>query len=198
MNYALQYRGSDDDIKGDVMKKSILFLFVTTLAIFTIINGAHALDIDGWWKATMQIEYSDLVTGEWETIRAIGTMASYLYFFNVNENTFSGAGYLILNRGNNEYYTNLVDGYYTVYFRNNVVVLFIQSGLFPDGIEAVGSTIVLKAHSTPTTVTKLTGYYTEYDIENTGTPEQFIRMGTISATRVNVEMVPEGAKNLIP
>ena len=180
------------------MKKKIFYLFIITLTILTIVNGAHALDIEGWWKANMNIEYADLVTGEWDSIRAIGTLASYLYFFNVNENTFSGAGYLILNKGNNEYYTNIVDGHYTVYFRNNAVVLFIQSGLLGEGDQAVGSTIILRANGTPTTVTQLKGYYTEYDIENTGTQEQFIRMATISATRVNVELVPEGAKNLIP
>ena len=180
------------------MKKNLFSLIIATLTILTVIHGAHALDIEGWWKANMNIEYADLVTGEWDSIRAIGTLASYLYFFNVNENTFSGAGYLILNKGNNEYYTNIVDGHYTVYFRNNAVVLFIQSGLLGEGDQASGSMIILKAYGTPTTVTQLKGYYTEYDIENTGTPEQFIRMGTISATRVNVELVPEGAKNLIP
>lgn len=179
------------------MKKTIFISIFVTAITLMIIGHAHALDIEGWWRATMTIDYADFVTGEWESIRATGKNTSYLYFYKIQEYNYSGMGYLVLYDGTKGYYLNITPpGYYTVYVRNNIVVLFIQSGLFDENL-ASGSTIILRPSGSGN-MSQLKGYYTEYDIENIGTPEQFVRMGSISATRVNVAMVPDDVKKLIP
>jgi len=180
------------------MKKNLfvsIFVIITTLIM---LSHAYALEIEGWWKASMTYDYADFATGEWKIIRATGANVSYLYFYNIHEYTYSGIGYLVLDGGEGVgYYLNIAPpGYYTVYVKNNIIVLFIQSGLFDENM-AVGSTIILKPFGSGN-MSQLKGYYTEYDIENEGTPEQFIRMGSISATRVNVQMVPDEVKELIP
>jgi hypothetical protein len=179
------------------MKKNIFIYILVTVTALIMISRAYALDIEGWWRATMTMDYADFPTGEWQIIRATGKNTSYLYFSNIQEYTYSGIGYLVLYDGSDGYYLNIAPpGYYTVYLRNNIAVLFIQSGLFDEN-QASGSTIILRLVGSGNT-SQLKGFYTEYDIENTGTPEQFIRMGPISATRVNVQMVPDDAKKLIP
>jgi hypothetical protein len=185
------------DLKGDLMKKNLCVSIIVTATILIMISDAHPLDINGWWKVNMSIEHADFVTGHWDKIHATGSAAAYIYLYNVNEYTFNGIGYLALPKGDGTWYLNIVaPGHYIVYLKNNIVVLFINSGQW-DVDQASGSTLVLRAYGT-TSATQLKGYYTEYDIENVGTPEQFVRMSSLNAMRVNADMVPDDVMDLIP
>jgi hypothetical protein len=180
-------------------------VFISLIAIFTVfaaIPNAHSLNIDGWWKARMTMEQGDFVTGEWTVLQATAKKVSYIYIFNAMENTFSGIAWLILwDPAASSYFIEPgtpTENHYTVYNKNNICVLAVPSVIDIDGNAAGGSTITLRIHGTPNFATSLSGFYTLYDLENVGTPDLFVRMGPVHATRIEPANVPVDVMNLIP
>jgi hypothetical protein len=204
MNYAELPKPTPKFIeKGATMKKKILaslFVFIGLLSLSP--TTACALDIDGWWKASMTMQQGDFVTGEWTTLQAHGKKVSYIYIYDARENTFSGVAWLILwDDADKTYFIEPgepTQNHYTVYNKNNFCVLMVPSVVDVDGNTAGGSTIVLRIHGTPNYATALSGFYTLYDLENVGTPDLFIRMGPVYATKIAPAKVPKEVMDLIP
>lgn len=186
------------------MNKKTSICLIAILAVFTFTPDAYSLYIDGWWKARMMIQEGDFVTGSWFTNNSSDKKVSYIYISNAMENTLSGVAYLILyNPGTKGYIiepANPTEAWYFIYNKNDICVIFIPSGLdlSANPPQAAGSTIVLRVYGTPDYATALKGFYTLYDIENVGTPEMFVRMGPVHATRVDVQDVPQEVMDLIP
>ena len=184
------------------MNKKAFICIIAILAVFAFTSNAYSLYIDGWWKARMTIQEGDFVTGDWFTLQASVKKVSYIYIAGAMENSFLGIAWLILwNPGGQNYIIEPSvpdENHYTVYNKNNICVIAVPSVIDIDGNAAAGSTIVLRTYGTPNRATALKGYYTLYDIENVGTPDMFVRMGPIHATRVDVQDIPQEVLDLIP
>jgi hypothetical protein len=85
---------------------------------------------------------------------------------------------------------------YTLFYKNNVVVLYFPTVFDTSGNPAAAN-LIFKAVGSASTITSMSGYYTLYDMENESTPDQFVRMGPVLATRVPVSRVPDEVKQLI-
>lgn len=174
------------------MKRKIFFGLVIVVCLWTFIPSVQAQTIAGWWSGKGTYEQGDFVTGDWIALQARGKKASYLYVF--QETSTSGTGHFVL-------WDDLSESYiletYTLFFKNNVVVLYAPTGFDPEGNPAA-ATIVLRPLGSASTVVSMRGYYTLYDLENTGTPDQFVRMGPVLFNRVLVDKVPLDVKLLIP
>lgn len=148
-------------------------------------------NIAGWWKARLTVDQGDFVTGEWRKIRDEGKKGAYVYIFQETSNT--GRGHLV-------FWDSLDQRYfaesYDLYLRNNVLVLYIPTFYDLEGNPAASS-IILRLNGSATVVTSMTGFYALYDLESSGSPDLFVRMGSLLLTPVRVEMVPAEVKQLV-
>jgi len=175
------------------MKKniSIFGVIFTCLLIFASHTCAQS-SIEGWWRVRMAIQQGHFETGTWDRFQATGKHTCYLYIVKSTSN--DGTAHLALwdDLGGKYIIEN-----YILYMRNNVVVLSVPTAVDEDGYLLGGSTIVLRLYGGPNTLNAMKGYYTLFDIESTGTPEQFVRMAPVDAYRVNPNKVPEEALELV-
>ncbi len=177
------------------MKKLVLFSVTVALGFFLLVPGLHAFDITGWWKVTINIEEGDFQTGRWQNWRSAGKGVSYLYISSTD--LPSGWAVLLLwNPAESGYIREPFEGYYGGYIFNNIV-LFSLGQFTSDGVPVVGGTITLRPIGSSERPYMMRGIYSVYDRETEGTPDQFVRMGTMSATRIAPEYVPEEAITLI-
>ena len=175
------------------MIRRICFSFVFVMGLFIFLTPAFAQnEISGWWSVKGTYLQGDFVTGDWTTLQARGKKVSYFYFFQ-NTST-SGTGYFVI-------FDELTQSYiletYTLFIKNNIVVLYIPTTFDTNGNPAA-ATIILRALGSAGTITMMSGYYALYDIENEVTTDQFVRMGPVLATRVLISQVPLAVKQLIP
>jgi len=140
----------------------------------------------------MAIQQGHFETGAWERIQATGKRAAYLYIVTSTSN--HGTAYLTLWDDLGQKY--IIENY-TLYIRNNVVVLSVPTSVDADENLIGGSTIVLRLYGGPNTLNAMKGFYTLFDMESTATPEQFVRMAPVDAYRVNPDRVPEEALELV-
>ena len=158
-------------------------------------------DIAGWWSGKGTYFQGDFVTGEWTSLQARGKKVSYLYISQGPTSNTGIAYFLIWDDASQDYLLEV----YNLFIKNNVLVLFVPTVFdlttpttdFPSGPPA-GATIVLRPIGSATTVTSMSGYYTEYDMETTASPETFVRMGPVLFTPVLVSRVPQLAKDKLP
>jgi hypothetical protein len=136
----------------------------------------------------MIMQQGDFVTGRWDEIPGSGKHASYIYIVLSSSN--NGLAYLFLWDAEGARY---IKEDYTFYIRNNIVVLTIPTSQDANGYPINGRTIVLRVFGS-----RVKGYYTLYDIETEGTPDQFVRMCGVEANRVTPERVPKEVAELIP
>jgi hypothetical protein len=175
------------------MKKNISIFGALFICLLIFVPHSHAQSsIEGWWKARMAIQQGHFETGTWNRILATGKHGSYLYI--IKSTSYNGTAYLVLWDDLEQKY--IIENY-TLYMRNNIVVLTIPTSLDADGNLIHGRTIVLTVYGGPNTLNSMKGYYTLYDIETTVTPEQFVRMGPVDAYRVNPDKVPKDAADLV-
>ena len=175
------------------MKKKILFSLGIAICIMICFSSIYAMDIDGWWTARMLVQQGDFVTGEWVTFPHYYKKVSYMYIANANENAYGGPVWFYLwDPLGNAYIEEM---YPVIYCKNNVIVLFGPTGYDEEG-NYWGDTIVLRPYGPISRPSFMKGFYTLYDMENLGTPDQFVRMGTIDMTRVEPKKVPEEVKNM--
>jgi len=174
------------------MTRKIGLGVISVVAFFIFLTPAWAqLDISGWWSVKATYLQGDIVTGDWITMQARGKKVSYLYVF--QETATSGTGQFVIWDDASQSYLLEV---YTLFFKNNVVVLYIPTGFDSSGNPAAAS-ITLRALGSASTITSMSGYYAAYDTENESTPDQFVRMGPVMANRVLVSQVPDAVKQLI-
>ena len=176
------------------MKKNISIFGVVFTCLLIFVSHAYAQSsIEGWWRARMAIQQGHFETGTWDRIQATGKHTGYLDIIKSTSN--SGTAHLVL-------WSDLDQRYilesYTLYMRNNIVVLSVPTSADADENLIAGSTIILRIYGGPNTLNSMKGYYTLFDIESTDTPEQFVRMGPVDAYRVNPDKVPEDVMKLIP
>jgi len=175
------------------MIRRICFSFVFVMCLFIFLTPAFAQnDISGWWSVKGTYFQGDFVTGDWTTLQAGGKKVSYFYFFQ-NTST-SGTGYFVI-------FDELTQSYiletYTLFIKNNIVVLYIPTTFDTNGNPAA-ATIILKAPGSARTITSMSGYYALYDMENEVTTDQFVRMGPVFANAIPPSRVPDAVKQLIP
>ncbi len=180
------------------MKRKICLSIVGVLGLFIFMTPAWAqYDIAGWWAARAEIDEGDFVTGVWETNHARGKLSFYLYIF--QETSTSGMGYFVL------WHTEtggVPDSYmmepYNLFIKNNIFVLYIPTFFDSTTGAPAGATIIMKPYGGPGVINAMRGYYTLYDMETEGSPDLFVRMGSLFFTRVLVNKVPEDVKKLVP
>jgi hypothetical protein len=177
------------------MKKNVLIYLIFFICFFIFISNTYAdSNIAGWWRATITIQQGDFVTGVWDTIYSQGKKRSYFYID--LPSSLSGTAYLALW---NDLEENYILETYTLYIRNNIAVLVIPSAVdATNGDVMSGSTIILRVYGSPNNLYNMKGFYTLFDRENAVTPEEFVRMGPVSAYRIGVREVPKDVKDLIP
>ena len=182
--------------KGDPMgMKKICFILVFVLGLLVYIPPAMAqYDIAGWWSGKGSYQQGDFVTGDWVTLQARGKKVSYLYIFQGPTSNTGTAYFLIWDDLSSDY---LLETYY-LFIKNNIVVLYFPTIFDPTTGAPGGATIVLRPLGSASTVTSLNGYYTLYDMEATGSPDLFVRMGPVFFTRVLVSQVPKLAMEKVP
>lgn len=178
------------------MNKKGYFCFVLILSSLLFIAlwatpASAQYNIAGWWKARLSVEQGDFVTGEWIRVRDEGKKGAYLYFFQETSNT--GTGDLVFWSKSDQRY--ILESY-NLYIRNNVIVLYIPT--FYDTLgNPAASSIVLRPSGSAMIITYMSGFYTLYDFEASGSPDLFVRMGSIFLTPVTPNKVPEEVKKLI-
>ena len=175
------------------MKKTISIFGITFTCLLIFVSHTYAQSsIEGWWRARMVIQQGHFEAGDWDRMQATGKHTSYLYIVKSTSN--DGTAYLTL-------WDDLEQKYiiedYMLYMRNNIVVLTIPTSLDADGNLVHGRTIVLRIYGGPNTLNSMKGYYTLFDKESAGTPEQFVRMGPVDVYRVNPDKVPKEAAELV-
>lgn len=172
------------------MKKTILIfgIIITAYLILSVSHTYAQFEIAGWWKARMIMQQGDFVTGRWDKISGAGKHVGYLYIL-LSSSTY-GLAYLFLWDGAEGKY---IKEDYTLYIRNNIVVLTIPTTLDANEYPINGRTIVLRLYGS-----RMNGYYTLFDMETTGTPDQFVRMCPVEASRITPDKVPKDVTELIP
>jgi hypothetical protein len=179
--------------KGEIMIRRVCISFVFGICLFIFFTPAFAQnEISGWWSVKGTYLQGDFVTGDWTTLQARGKKVSYFYFF--QKDSTSGTGSFVLF---DESTSSYILETYTLFFKNNIVVLYIPTSFDESGNPAA-ATIVMRAFGSAGRITTMSGYYTLYDMENESTPDQFVRMGPVFATRVQPFQVPDEVKLLIP
>ena len=176
------------------MKSKILNSLIIFICLFIPISYTYAdSTIAGWWKLRINVQQGDFVTGDWISMRPTGKKVTYLYIS--LPSSFSGSAYIAI-------WDDLDQGYflesYTLYIRNNIAILVIPTSFDADGNMLSGSNIVFRVYGAPNHINELRGYYALFDIESEGTPEQFVRMGSLNAARISPNKVPDEVANLIP
>ena len=171
------------------MKKLALLSVIVALGFFLFVPGLHALDITGWWKLTMNLDQGDFQTGQWRSWRSAGKGVSYLYVSSTDLPD-GWAVLLLWDEASSDYIREPSEGYYGGYIFNNIIVFSL--GQFSlDGVPVVGGTMTFRPIGSSVRPYMMRGVYSVYDRETEGTPDQFVRMGTMSATRIAPEYVPE-------
>ena len=178
----------------DIMKRKIFIILIIPISLLIFIASAYAIDIDGWWRVRGKIQQGDFVTGEWITFNSRAKQVSYMYISGAQENSYNtyGGTWLYLWSPRDSKYIEEI--YPIIYIKNNIILFFGPTGQ-DDAGNFWGYTIVLKPLGPIGRPSSMTGFYTLYDMENVGTPDQFIRMGTIDMIRVEPKDVPEEVKN---
>jgi hypothetical protein len=173
------------------MIRRICFSFVFVMCLFIFLTPAFAQnEISGWWSVKGTYLQGDFVTGDWTTLQARGKKVSYFYFF--QDTSTSGTGYFALFDESTQSYIKEI---YTLYIKNNIVVLYIPTTFDTNGNPIpAAATIIMRALGSAGTITLMSGYYTLYDMET----DLFVRMGPVLATRVLISQVPLAVKQLIP
>jgi hypothetical protein len=176
------------------MKRKIFLSLVIVLGLFILIPPAWAqYDIAGWWSGKGTYIQGDFVTGEWVSLQARWKKVSYLYIFQETSNT--GTAHLLIWDDQSQDYLLEV---YNLIIRNNIIVLYIPTLFDPTTGNPAGATIVLRPVGSASAIVSMSGYYTLYDTEATGSPDLFVRMGPIMFTPVLVNLVPQLAKDKVP
>ena len=177
------------------MKQKIIISVLVVIGLSISITSTHAQGINGWWIARMTIDQGNFIYGDWLRIYSQGKKSSYLYIRSASESFFSGKADVALW---DEEGGNYIKESYTVYIRNNIVVFIIPTTVDAAGNFLSGATMVLRAYGSPNVITFMKGYYTLYDIENAGTPEEFVRMGTVSMNRpLSLRLIPKDVADLV-
>ena len=175
------------------MKRKICLILVGVLGLFMFVTPAPAYDIAGWWSGKGTYQQGDFVTGDWVNLQARGKKSSYLYIFQETSNT--GTAYFLI-------WDDIILDYhletYNLFVKNNVIVLYIPTFFDPTTGAPAATTIVLKPYGSASTITSMTGYYTLYDMESTGSSDLFVRMGGVLFNHVLVDKVPQLAKEKVP
>jgi len=175
------------------MKKVILISSIFFFCLLISVSHTQAQSsIAGWWKTRITIQQGDFVTGVWDLIQDNGKHSCYLYILLTS--SIAGTGYLALWDPQSQ---NYILETYNLLIQNNIAVLVIPTSVDTNGNILSGGTIVLRVSGGPNALTSMTGYYTLFDMESTATPEQFVRMGSVSAVRVLPSQVPTAASNLV-
>jgi hypothetical protein len=175
--------------------KKICFILIFVLGLSVYIPPALAqYDIAGWWSGKGTYQQGDFVTGDWVALQARGKKASYLYIFQGTSSNTGTAYFLIWDDITSDY---LLETYF-LFIRNNVVVLYFPTIFDPTTEAPAGATIILKPFGSASTTTSMSGYYTLYDMEATGSADLFVRMGPVLFTRVLVSQVPAKAMEKVP
>jgi hypothetical protein len=175
------------------MEKKIFASLVVAIGIIICFNSAYAIDIDGWWVVRSNVLQGDFVTGEWISFLGYGKKVSYMYISNAKEDAYGGpAWFYIWNDLDQEYIEEI---YPLIYIKNNVIVLFGPTGGPDVDGNFWGYTIVLRPYGAIGRPNSMKGFYTLYDMEDEGTPDQFVRMGTIDMSRVQPKYVPKEVKD---
>jgi hypothetical protein len=175
------------------MKRRIITSLVVAISLMISVTYAYAIDIDGWWKVKTILQQGDFTTGEWTTFHGAGKKASYIYIFNAQEGSYGGPAWLYLWDDEGGGYIEEV--YPLIYIKNNVIVLFGPTSVDANGNDW-GNTIVLRPYGPIGYPNQMKGFYTLYDMENQGTPDQFVRMGTLVMVRVAPNLVPVEVKDM--
>jgi hypothetical protein len=175
------------------MKRKICLSLVGVLGLLIFVTPAPAYDISGWWSGKGTYQQGDFVTGDWVNLKAGGKKSSYLYVFQETSNT--GTAYFLI-------WDDITQDYlletYNLFVKNNVIVLYIPTLYDPTTGAPAAATIILRPYGSASIITTMTGYYTLYDMESTGTPDLFVRMGGVVFTHVLVDKVPQKAKEKVP
>ncbi len=174
-----------------IKKTFFLFLFILISFLFHMLWSIPAFaqyDIAGWWKVRFVVDQGDFVTGEWIKIHDQERKGAYVHIFQQDSNR-GNADLIFWSPGDQRYFVESYD----LYLRNNIVVLYIPTFYDGEGNPAA-STIVLRQIGS----TVMRGYHTLYDMEQSGSSDLFVRMGPVIFTKVNVNMVPNEVKQLIP
>ena len=188
--------------KGEHMIRRMLFGLTLMAGVLSFMPPAWAqYDIAGWWSGKGTYLQGDFVTGGWASLQARGKKASYLFISQGPTSSTGTALFLIWDDISQDY---LVETY-NLFIRNGIIVLFVPTAFdltsptidFPAGPPA-GSTLVLKATGSASTVKVMNGYYTLYDMETSASPDLFVRTGPVMFTRVDVRHVPQLAKEKLP
>jgi len=175
--------------------KKIYFILAFVLCLSVDLPPAQAqYEIAGWWSGKGSYQQGDFVTGDWVTLQARGKKMSYLYIFQGPTSNTGTAYFLIWDDLSNDYLLET----YNLYIRNNVIVFYFPTVFDPTTEAPAGATIVLRPLGSASTVTSMSGYYTLYDMETTGSNDLFVRMGPVLFTRVLVSKVPELAMEKVP
>ena len=176
------------------MKGKIFLSFVFVLVFSILIPPALAqYDIAGWWSGKGTYIQGDFVTGEWVSLQARGKKVSYLYIFQETSNT--GTAHLLIWDDQSQDYLSEV---YNLFIKNNIIVLYIPTLFDPTTGSPAGATMVLRPVGSASAIVSMSGYYTLYDMESTGSTDLFVRMGPIMFNPVLVNLVPQLAKDKVP
>lgn len=176
------------------MKGKIFLSLVIVLGLFILISPAWAqYNIAGWWSGKGTYIQGDFVTGDWVSLQARGKKVSYLHIFQETSNTGT-AHFLIWDDPSQDYLLEV----YNLFIKNNIIVLYIPTLFDPTTGNPAGATIVLRPVGSASAIVSMTGYYTLYDMEATGSSDLFVRMGPIMFTPVLVNLVPQLAKDKVP
>jgi hypothetical protein len=180
--------------KGDRMMRKIFFclVFMVSLVLFGTPAWAQ-YDIAGWWSGKGTYEQGDFVIGEWTTLQARGKKASFMYITFEGSSNTGTAHFVIWDDLTGDY---ILEPYY-LFVKNNIVVLFIPTFYDSDTGLPAGATIILRPYGSASTTNSLKGYYTLYDLDTVGSPDLFVRMGSIALNRILVKQVPEKVKELV-
>jgi hypothetical protein len=175
--------------------KKICFILIFVLGLLVYMPPAQAqYDIAGWWSGKGTYQQGDFVTGDWVALQARGKKASYLYIFQGPTSNTGTAYFLIWDDISSDYLLEIYD----LFIKNNIFVLYFPTFFDPTTEAPAGATIILRPFGSASTVTSMSGYYTLYDLEATGSPDLFVRMGPVLFTRVLVSKVPEKAMEKVP
>ena len=176
------------------MKGKIFLSLVFVLVFSILIPPALAqYDIAGWWSGKGTYIQGDFVTGEWVSLQARGKKVSYLYIFQETSNT--GTAHLLIWDDQSQDYLSEV---YNLFIKNNIIVLYIPTLFDPTTGSPAGATMVLRPVGSASAIVSMSGYYTLYDMESTGSTDLFVRMGPIMFNPVLVNLVPQLAKDKVP
>jgi hypothetical protein len=111
-----------------------------------------------------------------------------------NENAYGGPVWFFLWDDLGQNYIKEI--YPITYIKNDIILFFGPTGQDAD-LNFWGNTIVLRPYGPMIgRPTSMKGFYTLYDLENEGTPDQFVRMGSLDMVRVEAKYVPQEVKDL--